>query len=91
MSLARALADVDAVLALGATKHGDLEAGRAVDPAHHLAKARSHLERAPGVDAESGLPHAAHAAARLLLALAASDPVSARDTLCYVLSDDAHP
>lgn len=87
MSLARALADVDAVLSLGAAKHGDLEAGRAVDPAHHLEKARSHLDRAPGLDAESGLPHAAHAAARLLLALAAGESVSARDTLCYVLSE----
>lgn len=87
MSLARALADVDAVLSLGATKHGDLEAGKRVDPLHHLAKARSHLERAPGIDAESGLPHAAHAAARLLLAMASDDRVSARDSLCYVLSE----
>ncbi len=87
MSLARALADVDAVLSLGATKHGDLEAGRRVDPAHHLAKAQGHLDRAPGIDPESGLPHAAHAAARLLLAMACDDRVSARDTLCYVLSE----
>lgn len=90
MSLARALADVDAVLAHGAQKHGDLEAGRRVPVAHHLDKARSHLDRAgdgSARDPETGLPHVAHAAARLLLALACAPEAAP----CYALTDgDPH-
>jgi hypothetical protein len=97
VSLARALADVDAVLAHGASKHGDLEAGRRVHVAHHLDKARSHLDRAgdgSALDPETGLPHVAHACARLLLALASDSvgacvPCARPAEPCYVLSDSS--
>jgi len=64
-----ALCDIGKVLAFGQQKHGDGETWRKEPVSNHMSAALRHLnayQRGVTLDEESGLPHLAHAACRLM-------------------------